>query len=146
MTTGRPAWARPTTRSVELPFVLSSVREARRAVSQELAEAKVTDSERGDVLVVLSELLGNSVRHARPLENGRVRVLWRVNDVEVEVAVADGGALTLPRAERPPFAALSGRGLGIVDALAESWGVEGAGTNNQLVWAVVPRPSSSGGI
>lgn len=134
-----PAWSRPTTRSVELPFVLSSVREARRTVSQELAAAEVADPERGDILVVLSELLGNSVRHARPLENGRVRVLWRVRADEVEVAVADGGALTQPKAERPPFAALSGRGLGIVDALADSWGVEGAGTHNQLVWAVVPR-------
>lgn len=140
MTAVHPAWSRPTTRSVELPFVLSSVREARRTVSQELAAAEVADPERGDVLVVLSELLGNSVRHARPLENGRVRVLWRVRADEVEVAVADGGALTQPRAERPPFAALSGRGLGIVDALAGSWGVEGAGTHNQLVWAVVPRP------
>jgi anti-sigma regulatory factor (Ser/Thr protein kinase) len=123
--------------------VLSSVREARRTVAAELAAAKIPDSERGDVLVVLSEILGNSVRHARPLENGRVRVLWRVRPEEVEVAVADGGALTQPRAERPPFAALSGRGLGIVDALAESWGVEGAGTHNQLVWAVVPRPHTS---
>jgi anti-sigma regulatory factor (Ser/Thr protein kinase) len=138
-----PAWSRPTTRSVELPFVLSSVREARSTVAQELAAAKVVDPERSDVLIVLSELLGNSVRHARPLENGCVRVLWRVRPDEVEVAVADGGALTMPRAERPPFAALSGRGLGIVDALSDTWGVEGAGTKNQLVWAVVMRSTSS---
>jgi hypothetical protein len=69
-----------------------------------------------------------------------VRVLWRIRRHEVEVAVADGGAVTRPRADRPPFAALSGRGLGIVDALAELWGVEGAGTRDQLVWAVVARP------
>lgn len=145
MTATHPTWTRSTARSVELPFVLSSVREARRTLAQELAAAQVGDSERADVLVVLSELLGNSVRHARPLENGQVRVLWRVRDDEVEVAVADGGAQTMPRAERPPFAALSGRGLGIVDSLTESWGVEGAGTTSQLVWAVVHRADARSG-
>ena len=145
MTAVHSLWTRPTTRSVEFPFVLSSVREARRTLAQDLGAAKVLDPVRSDVLVVLSELLGNSVRHARPLDNGLVRILWRVRPDEVEVAVADGGALTKPRAERPPFAALSGRGLGIVDALAASWGVEGAGTHNQLVWAVVDRPGISSG-
>jgi anti-sigma regulatory factor (Ser/Thr protein kinase) len=140
-----PEWAEPSTREVELPFALSSVREARRAVAVELAAADVQDPERADVLVVVSELLGNSVRHARPLENGRVRVLCRVRGDEIEVAVVDGGAQTLPRAERPPFAALSGRGLGIVDALSETWGVEGAGTHDQLVWAVIQRTTRGSG-
>ncbi len=139
MTTAHPAWSRRTTRSVELALDPSSVAVARRAVSADLLAGQVSEADRVDVLIVLSELLGNSVRHARALDGGRVLVLWRVRPQEVEVAVADGGALTQPRAERAPFAALSGRGLGIVDALAESWGVDGAGTPNQLVWAVVRR-------
>ena len=139
MTTVQPARSRPISRSVQYPFDPSSVSAARRGVAVDLLAAKVGEPERGDVLIVLSELLSNSVRHARPLEGGLVRVLWRVRPHEVEVAVADGGAVTQPRAERPPFAALSGRGLGIVDAIAESWGVEGAGTRHQLVWAVVTR-------
>jgi anti-sigma regulatory factor (Ser/Thr protein kinase) len=145
VTTVQPVWSRPTSSSAEFPFEPSSVPAARRAVSADLTAAKVEESKRVDVLIVLSELLANSVRHARPLENGRVQVLWRVNGVEVEIAVADGGALTRPRAERPPFAALSGRGLGIVDVLSESWGVEGAGTHHQLVWAVVARPGPTEG-
>ena len=141
MAAAHPEWAVPTTRAVELPFALSSVAEARRTVAAELAAADVRDPERADVLVVVSELLANSVRHARPLHNGLVRVMCRVRADEIEVAVVDGGAQTQPRAERPPFAALSGRGLGIVDALSETWGVEGAGTHDQLVWAVVHRLS-----
>jgi anti-sigma regulatory factor (Ser/Thr protein kinase) len=140
VTKARSAWSRPVARSVEFPFVLESVGAARHAVAAELAAARVPMAESSDVLIILSELMGNSVRHARPLDNGCVRVLWRVHPDEVEVAVADGGAPTLPRAEWPPFAALSGRGLGIVDTLSETWGVEGAGTHNQLVWAVVPLP------
>jgi anti-sigma regulatory factor (Ser/Thr protein kinase) len=128
-----------TTHTVDLPFEPASVREARRLLASDAAAAGVQEPERADALVVVSELVGNALRHARPLENGMVRVMWRLLPDEVEVAVADGGAPTAPRADRPPFAALSGRGLGIVDALSETWGVEGAGTHHQLVWAVVPR-------
>jgi anti-sigma regulatory factor (Ser/Thr protein kinase) len=115
------------------------VGDARRRLAADTAAAGVETPARGDALVVLSELLGNALRHARPLDGNTVRVMWRVLPDEVEVAVADGGAPTAPRADRPPFAALSGRGLGIVDALCESWGVEGVGTPYQLVWGVVPR-------
>lgn len=136
----------PKARSVMLPSALSSVGVARRMVAHDLRGAGIPEGLRTDVLVVLSELLGNAVRHARPLAGGSVEVLWRLVDDEVEVAVVDGGAPTHPRAERPPFAALSGRGLGIVDALAGSWGVEGAGGPHQLVWAVVSadRPGPPG--
>ncbi len=129
------------TQTIDLPFEPASVREARRLLAIDAAAAGVEEPERTDLLVVLSELLGNALRHARPLDSDTVRVMWRVTPEEVEVAVADGGAPTAPRADRPPFAALSGRGLGIVDALAETWGVEGAGTDHQLVWAVVSRGS-----
>ena len=68
-----------------------------------------------------------------------MRVMWRVLPEEVEVAVADGGSPTAPRADRPPFAALSGRGSASSTPSSETWGVEGAGTDYQLVWAVVHR-------
>jgi anti-sigma regulatory factor (Ser/Thr protein kinase) len=127
-----------------LPFALTTVRQARGIVAADLASVGVDEAERTDVLLVLSEILGNSVRHARPLPGDSVRVLWRTTVDEIEVAVADGGAVTRPRAERPPFAALSGRGLGIVDALSGTWGVEGAGSEYQLVWAVLPRGPREG--
>ncbi len=126
-------------RSVDLPFAPMSVREARRLLAVDISAAGVQDPERADALVVVSELVGNALRHARPLDGDVVRLMWRILPEEVEVAVADGGSPTAPRVDRPPFAALSGRGLGIVDALSETWGVEGVGTDYQLVWAVVPR-------
>lgn len=137
MPVSRPVDGSPAAQSVTLPFEFASVGMARRRMARELRAAGLPEPVRADVLVVLSELLGNAVRHARPLDGGSVEVLWRVHADEVELAVVDGGAVTHPRAERPPFASLSGRGLGIVDALAGSWGVEGAGSSRQLVWAVV---------
>jgi len=125
--------------SVDLPFVAASVGQARRLLAADTAAAGVADPERADALVVVSELVANALRHARSLDGDVVRLMWRVLPEEVEVAVADGGSSTSPRVDRPPFAALSGRGLGIVDALSETWGVEGVGTDYQLVWAVVRR-------
>lgn len=141
----QPVWSRPLTNTVGLPFLASSVREGRRIVLTDLKACGVPENERTDVLLVVSEILSNAIRHARPLEDGGIRLMWRVFADEIEVAVADGGAVTHPRADRPPFAALSGRGLGIVDTLTDSWGSEGAGTRQQLVWGVVRRGSSSPG-
>jgi anti-sigma regulatory factor (Ser/Thr protein kinase) len=135
----RASGRRSPTRTVDLPFTLASVREARRRLAADLVELGIEDPGRADALVVLSELVGNALRHARPTRSGNVRVMWRVLPEEIEIAVADGGSPTSPRVDRPPFAALSGRGLGIVDALCDGWGVEGAGTADQLVWGVVPR-------
>jgi anti-sigma regulatory factor (Ser/Thr protein kinase) len=132
-------WARLPPQALDLPFAPASVGDARRRLSVDTAAAGVGEAARADVLVVLSELLGNALRHARPLDGNTVRVMWRILPDEVEVAIVDGGAPTSPRADRPPFAALSGRGLGIVDALCESWGVEGSGTPHPLVWGVVRR-------
>src|SRR4249920_2691524 len=88
-----------TTRTVDLPFEPASVREARRLLAADAAAAGVLEPERADVLVVVSELVGNALRHARPLEGATVRVMWRVLPEEIEVAVADGGAPTAPRAD-----------------------------------------------
>jgi anti-sigma regulatory factor (Ser/Thr protein kinase) len=121
------------------PFATASVRRARQSLGHDLAAAHVVGHERDDALLVLSELVGNALRHARPLDGGCLRVAWRISDDEVEVAVADGGSSTTPRADRPPFGAPSGRGLGIVDELSENWGVQGPGTDHQLVWAVLRR-------
>ena len=75
-----------------------------------------------------------------------MRVTWRVGPpnpapgeapVEVELAVSDGGAPWHPRVEYPPADADGGRGLGIVSTLTSAWGVEGAGSEHQLVWAVL---------
>lgn len=98
-----------------------------------------------DANVIVSELLSNALRHARPLPSGELRVTWTRSANEVEVAVSDGGATTEPRRGQPALSSLGGRGLGIVEALAERWGVRhenGATT----VWAILrpahphPRP------
>lgn len=126
-------------REVELPFGFGSVAVARNRLASDLVASGIREPERSDALVVLSELMANAVRHARPLPRGRVLASWRIDVGVVELAVVDGGAPTRPEAAHPALAAGSGRGLVIVDCLASDWGVDGAGTDRQRVWAVLPR-------
>lgn len=87
-----------------------------------------------DVVAVVAELVGNSIRHAGPLPGGVVRVAWRVRGSVIEVRVTDGGAQNIPAPRDAGPEELDGRGLTIVAALADRWGVERDGLG-QSVWA-----------
>ncbi|HEY3008004.1 MAG TPA: ATP-binding protein [Micromonosporaceae bacterium] len=91
-----------------------------------------------DAIAVVAELVGNAVRHAQPLPGGVVRVAWRLRPSRagdsVEVRVTDGGAADPPHVRRVGPDSLDGRGLTIVAALADRWGVERDGLG-QSVWA-----------
>lgn len=91
--------------------------------------------------VVVSELLGNAVRHARALDDGVVLMRWQVRGEVVDVEVTDGGGPATVTPARPsPFAA-SGRGLRIVRSLAHEWGVDEDDTGRRTVWAALGGPS-----
>jgi anti-sigma regulatory factor (Ser/Thr protein kinase) len=122
--------------SMELPHAPSSVGLARRRLSDELAEHHVARTTVDDAALVLSEILSNALKHARPLESGHVEVSWDVLlDGTVCLAVTDGGSTTRPVVGRPSVSALGGRGLGIVAALASEWGVDGPVPGTTTVWA-----------
>jgi serine/threonine-protein kinase RsbW len=140
-----PATFRRSTESVVLPARASSVSQARAHLAKALVARQVPLDLVADAQLVVSELMANAIRHARPLEGDTVRITWRVlppepprtQPAEVELAVSDGGAPWHPRVESPPTDAAGGRGLGIVATVTEAWGVEGAGSGHQLVWAVL---------
>ncbi|MGP4023151.1 ATP-binding protein [Actinomadura sp. 3N407] len=128
---------------VLLPHAPSSVAVARKRLSSELVDSGVYETIVDDAAVIVSELISNALRHARPLPSGQVRVCWLRRGDLLEVEVSDGGAMTEPRRGPGTLSSLGGRGLGIVEALSEGWGVrheEGATT----VWAVLRAPKASG--
>ncbi|WP_290855849.1 ATP-binding protein [Hamadaea sp.] len=123
---------------VVVPHHAQGAQQARHRLAAELASV-LPAALLSDVVAVVAELVGNAVRHAGPLPGGVVRVAWRVRDFggvnAVEVRVTDGGstvALPAPRIAGPEE--LDGRGLTIVEALADRWGVEKDGLG-QSVWA-----------
>jgi len=111
---------------------------ARRQVRRELAEEHLPGPLLDDVEVVLSELMSNAVRHARPIAGGVLLVGWRLADDELTIRVTDGGSVKRiePRDSSPM--ADSGRGLHIVERLASTWGVTDHAGALRSVWAILP--------
>ena len=107
-----------------LPYTASSVGVARRRLMADLADAGVFETTACDAGLVLSELISNALRHARPLPDATVRVAWRLDGDCLEIAVSDGGGPTVPAVNEPGNSAIGGRGLGIVDRLSLRWGVD----------------------
>jgi anti-sigma regulatory factor (Ser/Thr protein kinase) len=124
---------------VLLPYAPSSVATARGQLATDLREAGTVAAAIGDAALVLSELLSNAIRHARPLPGCTVRVAWTLCDGTLRVSVSDGGGPTLPRAAYPSLSALDGRGLAIVEHLASNWGIRSS-NGGITVWAVLPAP------
>lgn len=118
---------------VVVPHHARGAQQARHRLAAELAGV-VPAPLLADVVAVVAELVGNSIRHAGPLPGGVVRVAWRVRGSLIEVRVTDGGAQNIPAPRDAGSDDLDGRGLTIVAALADRWGVEHDGLG-QCVWA-----------
>ncbi|MBB4771632.1 ATP-binding protein [Actinomadura livida] len=128
---------------VLLPHAPSSVAVARRRLSSELVDSGVYDTIVDDATVIISELISNALRHARPLPSGQVRVRWRRREDVLELEVSDGGAMTEPRRGPGTLSSLGGRGLGIVETLSDGWGVRHE-DGSTTVWAILRAPTASG--
>lgn len=82
----------------------------------------------GEVRLLVSELLTNAVRHGC---GDHMRLKVAVTGSTVRVEVVDGGeGFRPPAVERDP-ASPGGRGLRLVEALADDWGVYDGSTH---VW------------
>ena len=120
-----------------LPFAAIGVGLARRQLVADLKESDVGQTSIDDARVVLSELIANAIRHARPLESGRISASWRIDDSGITIEVSDGGAPTEPSATHAAPMALGGRGLAIVARLSRDWGVRREGPVT-TVYATIP--------
>ncbi|MFJ8040371.1 ATP-binding protein [Kitasatospora sp. NPDC096147] len=155
----------PTSSTMAVPHGPAGVGAARRRLRSDLGDRSVDETVIDDAVLILSELLSNSCRYARPLgrladlkddvpggypapvlvgsggEDGEpegVTVRWQLpGDGSLTLEVTDGGASTRPLPARPSLTARGGRGLTIVGRLATDWGVRD--TPGQVtVWAELP--------
>jgi anti-sigma regulatory factor (Ser/Thr protein kinase) len=100
-----------------------------------------------DAVLVLSELVGNAIRHGAPLPTGGIRVGWTVGPEIIRIEVADGGRgplrheATVPLAAGGSADAERGRGLAIVSMLTVSWG-SAFDSTSAVVWADVAARST----
>jgi two-component sensor histidine kinase len=126
---------------VLLPHAPSSVGVARRRLGADLRAHGVPEAVVGDAILVVSELLSNAIKYARPLHGARVRVSWAVHEETLEVAIADGGGPTRPHQIKHSVSAPGGRGLDIVERLSRGWGVHDD-EQGTTVGAVLPAAAS----
>ena len=108
---------------------LASAGAARRFVADALAGAGVERDVVDLAELLTSEIVTNAVVHARSMAEVGVD---RVGDA-VRVEVLDV-APSLPHVRHVPPEATAGRGLAIVEALANRWGVEPRGESGKVVW------------
>ncbi len=110
--------------TLELPVDASTPKAARSAVAQRFGD----EHRCADLLLCVSEVVTNAIRHART--PARMTVTRRRHHVRVEVIDASAA---LPELQPLDLRAASGRGLQIVDRLASRWGADHT-AKGKVVW------------
>jgi anti-sigma regulatory factor (Ser/Thr protein kinase) len=119
-------------REIALPADPTAPRRARALLQDVAQEWGLDDDLHQDVAMVVTELVANAVDHARTAST----VTLGLDDGDLLVTVRDGCPDGAPRPRPVDPTAPRGRGLQMVDALAESWGVT-AHADGKTVWAVL---------
>jgi len=117
---------------VDLPAELESARQARRFIEEALGAwdaMALADAAR----LLVSELVGNAVGHAQSTVELEAVLL----EDRIRVEVSDDNDERLRRRASTDFD-LSGRGIAIVEAMAQSWGVRDRGIG-KTVWFELAR-------
>ncbi|WP_443064724.1 ATP-binding protein [Streptomyces sp. NBC_00588] len=133
----------PASSSMAVPHGPAGVGQARHRMREQLRTGGVSDAVIDDAVLILSELLSNACKHGRPLGDamsgdGDVLAAWRVDrGGRLTVSVTDGGGPTRPAPSTPSVTAHGGRGLNIITALADDWGVRDEARGEVTVWVVV---------
>jgi serine/threonine-protein kinase RsbW len=118
--------------TLRLPFAATSVAVARQQLRAWMLSMGCSAESVDDARIVVSELVANAVRHARPLADGNLLVTWTRDGNDLQVSVTDGGSNTRPRYVHAPATALAGRGMAIVDAIAGQWWTEGTASRSTV--------------
>ncbi|MBT1099583.1 ATP-binding protein [Streptomyces anulatus] len=141
----------PASSSMAIPHGPAGVGQARHRMREQLRGNGVSDAVVDDAVLILSELLSNACRHGRPLGrhtdvgDGDIRAAWRVDTGgALTVEVTDGGGPTRPVPATPSVTARGGRGLNIISALAQEWGVRDDSSGEVTVWALVSSKKPPG--
>ncbi|GAB2818073.1 hypothetical protein GCM10027091_56800 [Streptomyces daliensis] len=116
----------------DLPAHASAVAQAREKVCGQLRHWGLPEDLGDMAQLVISEFFTNAVLHT---DSGRVRCHLQVCQERLRIEVRDeGGGHVAPREAAAED--VNGRGLQLVSAVAEKWGVLGGGPHlGRVVWA-----------
>jgi anti-sigma regulatory factor (Ser/Thr protein kinase) len=127
---------------LELPRELDSAATARHAID---GIRELPDDQLGDVRLLVSELVTNSLRHAGLAAEDRIVLVVHVDGERTRVEVSDTGSGFAFPGEATDPETVDGWGLYLVATLADRWGVDREGSNGATVWFELDRsPDVSG--
>jgi anti-sigma regulatory factor (Ser/Thr protein kinase) len=120
-------------------------RRARKLVLSHLG-GRLTEAGAADVALILSELVTNSVLHARVGADQTLTVECTALPDRLRITVTDPGSRLQPRLRPPDRDADGGHGLRIVESLSSAWGVVRNAVGATSVWCDVPLDAGSGSV
>ncbi|MDQ5816383.1 MAG: ATP-binding protein [Actinomycetota bacterium] len=100
------------------PEAAAKARRALRALGDAIPE-RLYD----DLSLLVNELVTNSIRHAQLGADGWIKVYAAVSSGVVRAEVTDSGAGFSPVIAQPALMDVGGRGLFLLEELADRWGV-----------------------
>jgi anti-sigma regulatory factor (Ser/Thr protein kinase) len=124
------------TLELSLPATPRAPAFAREALSRAL-EAAAAPSRIDDAALLASEVVTNSVRHAKLPRDADIVLRASITPESLRVEVLDEGPGFTAKVDvrpRPSEMGVSGWGLVLVDELADTWGVERGPTGATCVW------------
>lgn len=116
---------------MELAAEPYAARDARRAARDVLSAWHVPQPQLDDALLVVSELVANVVRHAHTVSTLELEL----EGPRLRIALADASS-TAPRLRRAHFSSEDGRGMGILAALSDRWGIELRVGGKRVWWEI----------
>jgi anti-sigma regulatory factor (Ser/Thr protein kinase) len=132
----------PAVPAIDLPYDASSPKVARRWAANTLKEV-VNDDMAYDITVCLSELVTNSLEHTTPTIDRKdltckihVRSLPSVTLIHVE-CIDPGSQQSTPNRRPASDTDINGRGLKIVESLADEWGHDDTVPGQRTTWFIV---------
>ncbi len=122
--------------TIRLPFVPSTPGIARTRLAGFLTLHRSSNAVIDDALIVISEMIANAVSHGAPDKDGTIEISWSIKNSLLELSVLDGGAGGSLTPIDFDADSLSGRGLSIINRVADRWWVDmtkGTRVNAELV-------------
>ena len=121
----------------QLPARGASVAAARRRIGDRLRQWGVPGPVYDDAALVVSELFTNALVHT---ESTEITCRVQTTTETVYLSITDQGCGATEPELRRDLEAECGRGLLLVNALAEVWGVTNENGCGRTVWAVLSEP------
>ncbi len=128
--------AQETRLELELQRNVRAPAHARSAVSERLGDLALEGLEAQTLVLLVSEVVSNAVRHSSGPADGTISLLVTATPEAVRVAVTDPGEGFTPR-PRDPERIEDGYGLYLLEKVASCWGVESKG--GTTVWFELAR-------